>query len=120
MEPVIRPATGEDLEKFIGKTRLGPSSLVYAIEYNGEVAAIFGRTLRPDFSVACSNIKEDVKAPKMTVFRTALKAMKLLAEAKIPLYAVCNERIQHSGKFLERLGFYQIGDTNVYKYEVLA
>lgn len=118
MNPVIRPATEKDVKEFLGDQKLGSSVYGYSVELDGNVVALATRSLQKNQSVIFSNIK-DSNAPKITVYRTALKVLKMLIRKGMPFYAIRNDNIPNAGKFLESLGFYQLGESNVYKYEVL-
>lgn len=115
----IRPSTREDFDHFLKDKKWFSSMLCYSIYYKGKLSALFGRTLDEKYSVVISEIDEDVKAPKMLIFKTSLKAIRMLAKKEFPLYAICDSSKKNSGKFIESLGFYKTSSDNVYKYEVL-
>ena len=117
----ILPLTREDIEAFYAATN-NRSVRGYAVWYQGRIACIAGVELKADHVLAFSNVAPDVKAPKLTIWRTIRELMARMArDNRMPMYAVANGDLPGSDALLSRLGFvYQGHDPdrgNVYKWE---
>lgn len=103
-----RLATAEDIEAVTGQ-KTPYTVMAYAFFLDGEPAGLGGYKLENGNFVVFSDIKKDVKAPKMTVYRCVRKVMDMIKAKGLPMYAMAE-----NPELCERLGFKRItGD--VYK-----
>ncbi len=110
MNPVIRPATKEDIEEFLGP--IDQTVRAWVVEYKGGKVALAGTVrISPFASLAFSNIRE-TDAPKITVYRTALKLFEKIKTTGSVIIADPNENEPAIAKgapaFLKSLGFHEI------------
>jgi len=110
----IKPITIADYVRFFDKQ---PDRTIrgYSFYFDGEMIAVFGALLDKDATMLFSDIKKGIDVPKITIWRSAKKALALIDDMKQPLYA----NSQSSGKFLCSLGFRFHGDTKygkLYQY----
>lgn len=116
MSVEIRMATKEDVAA-VADRELYVSARVWAVDYNGQLACLFGRTVRNGYPIVFMNMLQDVRAPKITVFKAAIRGMRVVADRNIPYYAVCSDAIQGAPRFLKALGFNPVGRDNLFLYE---
>ena len=110
---VIRPAKAEDVRVFFGT--LPQTVQAWAVDYNGELAAIAGIARHPASMVAFSYRKPDVVVSKMTIWRTALKLWEKMKSAGHPvIFAIADDCFMNSPEFLKRLGFTPINDKTAH------
>ncbi len=102
----IRPSITADFQEVCGR-RNHVSVRAFTVTRDGEPVAIAGITLEEGKFIAFSDIKEGVKAPKMTVWRIARKLAKQIADLQLPAIAITD-----SGKFLESIGFTYCGECS--------
>lgn len=104
-EVVIRPITHDDILAFYGRG-LRRTVKGWAIDLNGELAAICGVTIGGGPVVAFSEIKPDLDVPKITVWRTARDLMdRIEALGFKTVFALASPKIPGAPAFLARLGF---------------
>lgn len=109
----IRPATIGDILDFYG-FYLPYSSKTWAIDYDGELAAIAGVQFCDRTAIAFGHIDEEVDAPDMAVFRAAKEIMKKIAELGIEVKAICDQdTYPNAHKFLKKLGFAREGVSSM-------
>lgn len=107
----IRRASREDLEAFYGReTR--PSCKAWIAFYKGEPACIAGIALERVGPVAFSDVKPDVNAPTITIWRAAKAMLDEMKERKLPLIVGINRLKPNSYKFLCSLGFVALGEQD--------
>ena len=101
----IRNLTRADVLAFYGRD-LRSTVRGWSVWQNNELAAICGVTMGPGVMVAFSDIKPDIVAPKVTVWRTALRIMEKIKALDIStVYAVASPKLPGAPAFLARLGF---------------
>ena len=111
----IKPITHEDYVKFYNKQ---PERTIqgYSILLNGELVAVFGVLMeKKNVRIMFSDMKKDINVPKMTIWRWSKKAMAMLNDIKLPIYAYTD----NSEKYLQSLGFCYHADTKygkLYRY----
>ena len=110
LPPNIRYATIEDVRELHKGGLLPMTSKVWAIDYNGKLAGIFGATIVNDIVCAFSEIKKDTGAPKITIWRTALKAFSEIKKMGNIIIAEPDCNIKGAAEFLKRLGFKEYTD----------
>lgn len=102
----IRPGTRADVEEICGKMHLPGTLRCYATYYRGELAAIFGFLILKHSHFAFCDIKENVGAPKMTVYKAAKEMMAMLTKSNVRMHCEPHESFPNAGKFLESLGWF--------------
>lgn len=55
--------------------------------------------------VMCMEMKPNINASKLTIWRTSKVLMSMIAQGKDVLYAAAGDKYPNSHKFLEKLGF---------------
>ncbi len=111
----IRSITHDDYVEFYNKQ---PARTLqgYSIFLDGELVAVFGVLIeKKNVRIMFSDIKKGISVPKMTIWRWSKKAMAMLNDIKLPIYAYTN----NSGKYLQSLGFCYHADTKygkLYRY----
>lgn len=110
MKSKIRPATPEDIEFFFGT--IAKTVRAWVVEYNGEPKGIAGTYREGNVTIAFSEILEHT-APKITVYRLAKELMNKMTP---PVYAVPEDCLKGSRKFLESLGFERV-KGNIYIWQ---
>jgi len=94
-----RIATKEDIEAFTGGGV--PYTLkALAFFYDGKPAGIGGYKIENGNFVVFSDILKDVDAPKLTIYRCALKIMELIRAKGLPMYVVAD-----NPSLCKRMGF---------------
>lgn len=116
-EPTIRPATQADIEDFIGP--LDQTVRAWVVEYKGEKVALAGTVrISPFASLAFSHIRE-TDAPKITIYRTAVKLFEKIKTTGSVIIADPNENepaiASGAPAFLKSLGFHEI--DGVYRWD---
>lgn len=107
-DPEIRGLTEADIMAFYGHP-LKSTVRGWAVYWNNELVAICGVTMGPGVMVAFSDIKPDVVAPKVTVWRVALQMMERIKALNLStFYAVASPKLPGAPAFLVRLGFKHI------------
>lgn len=112
----LRPITIKDYVKFFNEQ---PKRTIkgYSFILDGEIVGVFGALLDKDGTMLFSDLKPDLKAPAITKWRWAKRALWLINDMRQPLFATT----LNSGKFLTSLGFMYRGDTKHGKlYEYLG
>lgn len=104
----IRQASAEDIKLFY------PNGSPYTVQawlalYKGEPACLAGIIIQRGQIVPFSDVKPDIDAPKMTVYRTAKELFRLIKSLNLTL-TTGTEGCR--SKFLEKLGFKHIGPLN--------
>ena len=90
-------ATQKDIEEYYGKVPATMKAMIFYVD--GEPAGIGGYRMLNGSFVIFSEIKENVKVSKQTIWRCAKIVMDMIAREKTTMYAVAgNER------FCEKLG----------------
>lgn len=79
----------------------------FTVLLDGNPVCIAGVTIEKDKFIAFSDVKEGLKAPKMTIWRTARRLAEKLRTLNLPAVAITK-----SGKFLESLGFEYVGECD--------
>lgn len=101
----IRPITQADIIEMNGQP-LRHTVQGWSIYKDNELAAICGVTFGRGVMIVFSDIKPDVVAPKVTIWRTALKLLDKIRGLNIStVYAVASPKWPGAPAFLERLGF---------------
>ena len=114
---VIRPATKDDIEEFIG--HIDQTVRAWVVEYKGKKVALAGTVrISPFASLAFSHLRE-TDAPKITIYRTALKLFEKIKTTGTVILADPNENIPEIAKgapaFLKSLGFQDM--DGVYRWD---
>lgn len=115
-EPVIRPAMAGDLPHFF---EAPPQQTIRAwvVDYKGKPACLAGVCRLNRYTVlAFSEIAPGVDAPKLTVWRTALKLFEHIKNTGLDVIADPDCNIEGAARFLKRLGFHEVGE-GLYKWE---
>lgn len=116
MNVELRAITVSDYAAFFGKA---PDRTIrgYAFMVDGKMVGVCGALLGKDSTMLFSDLKEEIDAHPVTIWRWAKRAMDMLAEMKQPLFATTDT----SEKFLNSLGFVFRGNTKYGKlYEYLG
>lgn len=100
----IRPATAEDIRLFYPD---GPPRTSYSwiALYKGLPACLAGLIVERGGCIAYSEVKPDIAAPKLTVWRTAHALLAHICALKLPMYAACEFHDKMAQAFVMRLGF---------------
>lgn len=115
MNVELKPMTLSDYIHFFKKA---PERTIrgYSFFLDGRMVAVFGVLMERDgVMMMFSDIEKDIKVPKITIWRWARKALRMVDDLKCPLYAITI----NSGKFLQSLGFHYHADTKhgkLYEY----
>lgn len=103
-EVIIRLARLEDFNELCN--RLPPFTCEgLSVVYNGNVVAIATVTMTKAGYVLSAEIKENIDAHKITIWRYAKRTMSMIAQNKKILYAGASNKSLNSRKFLIKLGF---------------
>lgn len=117
----IRTAKKGEIYK-ICKDRPLRLTKAWAIEYNGDLAAIAGVQFLDSCIMVFSEMK-DINAPKITKWRAAKEAVEVISkDIQSPLFALCDKRHNNSGRFLQSLGFEYSGTIkqgDIYRWQTL-
>ena len=106
----FRLATAEDVRAVTGKD--APATLkALVFFYDGKPAGIGGYKIERGNYYVFSDINKDVDAPKITVYRCALKIMDLIKARGLPMFTVAE-----NPSLCERMGFEQIAGS-LYKWQ---
>lgn len=100
----IREATAEDLLGFYGHMPEGEIRAWLAL-YKGIPACMAGYRRDPGGYVAFSDVKPWVRAPRMTVYRTAKAMFDAMLATGVPLITAAKGCGKQAPKFLASLGF---------------
>lgn len=73
--------------------------------YKGAPACLAGLIVEKGGCIAFSEIKEGIKAPKITIWRTARALMERIKGLNLPMYAACDFNDKMAHEFVKRLGF---------------
>lgn len=104
-----RPASRRDLLDFYGRLP-ERNSFSQVLERDGEVVGIAGYLVAGGVRFAFSETNDKIEeVPKTRIWKEAKKFMKLLPP--------CFCESKNSGEFLTRLGWEQVGEGNIYKWE---
>lgn len=102
---IIRPIKSDDILAFYGHG-LRRTVKGWAVDYNGDLAAICGVTIGRGPVVAFSEIRPGLDVPKITVWRTAKKLMQNIEDQGFKMvFALASPKLPGAPAFLERLGF---------------
>lgn len=89
----IEPATAQDFQSFFGES--APVTMrAWVLRLDGEIVGIGGYFMAGARAVAFSDLREDIAAPKLTIWRAAKQLM-----SKITAPATCrsdNEKLMRS------------------------
>lgn len=101
----IRKATAEDIKLFYPD---GPpyTAEAWLASYKGVPACLAGIAIRPGQIVPFCDLKDNINAPKITIWRTAKELFRLIKSLNLPLTTGVE---CHRSRFLEKLGFKHIG-----------
>ncbi len=102
----LKPITTEDYKAFFGEL---PKNSIrgYSFVRDGEMVAVMGVIISKDGSVLFSDIKGELQASPVAIWRWSKRALDKLHDMRQPLVATT----QSSEKFLNSLGFVFRGDT---------
>lgn len=106
----IRPTTQADIVAFSGH-RSQKTIRAFTVLLDGEVTCIAGVTIEPDGVMAFSDLREGLQVPKMTIYRYAKQLADLIRGWGLPAAAVADPNRPNSDRFLERMGFCYIIDS---------
>lgn len=103
----VLPATRDDVLSFYGKL---PDRVSYVTKWveDGEIIAMAGYSLVNGHNVVFSDIKGGAKAPKIRVWKEAVRFMSKLTNG------VCVA--ENSSEFLERLGWKKTEVEGIYSW----
>lgn len=102
----IRPLTADYIMEFHGLSAMPYSARGYAFFLDGDLVGMGGVRFHGPYFIAFSDIKENVKVEKATVYRCALEVMKLIRDMGIKTVAICNNDVPSAPKFLAHLGYH--------------
>ena len=114
----IRNATREDIIDVCGGAPPF-STRTWAVDYDGELAAVAGVQYTPRCVLVFSDMKK-IDVPNITIWRAALELFDKIKALNKPLNAVCTGEFINAGPFLKRLGFKQqdnIENMEVYSWQ---
>lgn len=114
----IRPLTEADVLTVNDGNPCDRTLRGFAIEYNGKLAAVAGLMYDHGRMVFFSDIKEDVEAPKITIWRISKEIVRRIKEWNLTSYAGANQKKENSEQYLKRLGFTfadEIGGIRIFK-----
>jgi hypothetical protein len=100
----IRPSTKEDYQAFYGFEAMPFTVRSLSFFLDGALKGLGGVRLERGVYIAFSDMKEDVKVSKATIYRCGLAVMGLIKEMGISVLAVAKND-QTAPAFLKRLGF---------------
>lgn len=108
-----RWATPDDLTKFYG---LPISHTVQAVvlDVGGEILAVAGIYEHSGRLICFSDFKEEASSFKKTIISGARMMRSIMAKKRRPIYAVRDENLATSARFLAYLGFEQDGEYYVW------
>jgi hypothetical protein len=109
---LIRTATRQDIETLY-PAFAAKSGRCWAVDYDGELAALAGVIREPLVMIAFSVTRPGLEVPPMTIWRTALKLWKNIRDIGVPVRAIADQSVPGSAAFLERLGFQYIRTSPV-------
>lgn len=100
----IRAATAQDMLLFYpeGSPRTTYSWVAY---YRGIPACLAGLIVERGGCIAYSEIREGIKSPKITIWRTAKALLSHIKALGLPMYAACDLVDISAQAFVKRLGF---------------
>lgn len=102
----IKTGTRRDIEEVLGDSRITfPTVRCYSMFYQGKLAGVAGIAIMKHSHFAFCDIKEDVGAPKMTIWKCAREMMSILAARNVRMVCEPHPDIPNSRKFLELLGW---------------
>jgi len=105
----INHLTAADVRMFY-PDGLSKSVQGFCVKYRGEVVAISG-IMTGKVLIAFSKIKDGVALPKIMIWKTAKKTVKMLNElGYTDFYTVADRNICGSSEFLKRLGFVHVNE----------
>lgn len=100
---VIRPATRAQLESFYGKP-WRQTALAWLVTWKGRPACVAGLAMTREGTIAFSDVKPGIDAPKITIFRTMRALHELMKQHATFMIAGSRDKGDHS-RVLEMLGF---------------
>lgn len=101
----IRRATSQDVALFYGE-ECPRTCYAWIAFYKGKAACVAGLTVdRRAGCIAFSEIKPDINAPKITIWRTAKQLSDKIVQLGFPMYAACDLSDKMAQEFVKRLGF---------------
>jgi hypothetical protein len=103
----IRPATGEDFERFHGMPAPWTMRAI-VVERDGEIIGFGGYYLRGGAAVAFSDVRN---ASRKEILKSARALVALLDTVKVPVVA---EQDDTPTAALEHFGFRRVGDTDLF------
>ncbi len=116
-EVIIRPLNMRDIKEFYPDKKPERAVRGWAAEYDGRLACIAGVTrVNPYDLLAFSDVMQGIQAPRLTVWRTAVKLFGNIKSLGLDVIADPNCNIGRAPEFLKRLGFYEI-NGGLYKWE---
>lgn len=107
-EPVMRPATAQDFERFY-HARPKTRCRAYAADLDGEVLGLCGVTYQMGKPVAFSDIRPELRRYRRTLVKAAKMLNDLLDHIGGHVYAVADRDEATAPYLLARLGFVPTG-----------
>lgn len=111
----IRPSTAADFCAFYDFKTMPFTARSLSFFIDGTLAGLGGVRLEKGCYIAFSDMKEDVKVSKATIYRCGLEVMALIKNMGISVVAVAKND-QNAAKFLKRLGFILDDSGDYYRH----
>lgn len=101
----IKPTKPEDIESLVGPGFIYGTFKGVTFFLDGAPAGMAGVTYADGYYIVFSEIRENVKVSKATIYRCALAFVETLKTLDAPVYAVKSKIFPFASNFLERMGF---------------
>lgn len=108
--PVVRYATGADLDAYYGQgNRPSPSMRAIVAELDGEILGVAGLIYWRDQRTAISDMRPAMQDYPVTVMKAARMFARLLNQYGDGALAIASDKYPRAAEFLTRVGFKHIG-----------
>lgn len=116
-QPVIRPATRDDIDRFRGEYELGPSVKALVGDLNGELIALGGLAYCGGKVVAFLDLKPEARKFKKSMHQAALMVMEMAkAGGHRFVYANAEPGEPTAERWLTRLGFVPVDGSGKFRW----
>lgn len=114
----IRKATASDVAFFYGIESMPKASMkAIVIEVDGEVKAIGGVSFTNGGPVAFMNMRDGADKHPILIMKAVKEIKKnIYSQFRSPIYAIRDSSLDTSDRFLRRLGFLPIENSEVYQW----
>lgn len=116
MKVTVRPATRDDLLRYSGEERLGPTATAFIGEIDGEPVGIGGLAYRAGRVYAFCDLKPEAKQHPKALHAAALAVIKLARDLRHRfVFAEMDLSEPTAPRWLARLGFERLSDEGAEK-----